>query len=886
MSAKHALPSRERKEFQDLVNCYETKQFKRGLKHADAVLKKFPQHGETMAMKGLVVRSMDDTFGRNEEAHALVKRGIECHPESHVCWHVYGLVHRQERNYAEAAKCYAQAAKIDPSNMLVLRDLSTMYVQMRDLKAFVEIRRRILKLKMDQRSSWFALAVGLHLIGEHAEGLSILEKYEEIRKSGAFTGRGSWRDEDKLMVKFDASELVLLKATMRRDAGQVKEALEDLEAQEANVVDKVAYLELIGACQMKLDMFDAAQKTYRKLLERLPDSYAYHRALRVAMSLPENIADGTGDISDADCEKIKALYADLRDSLKYCAAAKRLPLSFTKAGTEFTTLINAYIEKPIRKGVPSLFEDLKNLYENQDKAKLLETIFTDTVAQLKSKGTFPSGGATSSEDEKKECVMYATNLLAMHYDEMAQRSANGGAAEYAKALTLIDETIAMDGKKQPEFYLNKARFLEHAGDVQLAADVADEARKLDLADRFLNSNAVRHMMRAGRYVYAEQLAAMFARDGDQANGLFDMEATWFELEAAKCHADAGRQGRSLKYYRAVLTHFNQFVDDQFDFHGYCMRRSALRAYVDLIRVEDEMFARREFRIAARGAVRIYCNMFDDPPAKKAAALEEKIAAMPQEERRAFRQKLRKEEELAAKKEEERLAVLQRMMKEAAAKDSKNKGPKTEKKPDPDPIGAELEKTEEPLEEAMKFITPLLSHASAFEETQLLAFEVFIRQAKPILALKAVNESLKLAPESVQAKRNVARLVRYVELMPETDAMKKVMMMQATQLTDNKSAKDYAAALIGASTHPVDVAAAALAQYDVSEDKSDALLIEGVKRTVIDGVKYSHGDYVEALEAYAAASATAADAFKAACAGAFPYSCVFGGAKSTAAPMSD
>jgi peptide alpha-N-acetyltransferase len=387
-------------------------------------------------------------------------------------------------------------------------------------------------------------------------------------------------------------------------------------------------------------------------------------------------------------------------------------------------------------------------------------------------------------------------------------------------------------------------------------------------------------------VYAEQLAAMFARDGDQANGLFDMEATWFELEAAKCHADAGRQGRSLKYYRAVLTHFNQFVDDQFDFHGYCMRRSALRAYMDLLKVEDEMYARREFRVAASGAVQLYCSLFDDPPVKKAAALEEKIAAMPQEERRLFRQQLRKEEELAAKKEEERLAVLQQMMKEAAAKDSKNKGPKTEKKPDPDPIGADLEKTEEPLEEAMKFITPLLSHASTFEETQLLAFEVFIRQAKPILALKAVTESIRIAPESVRAKRNVARLARAVELMPETDAMKKVMMMQAAKLTDNKSSKDYAATLVGASAHPVDIAAAAQAQHDVSEDKSDAILIEGVKRTVIDGAKYSHGDYVKALDAYASASAAAADAFKAVCAVAFPYSCAFGGAKSTAAPTSE
>ena len=31
---------------------YETKQYKKGLKAADLVLKKFPEHGETIAMKG------------------------------------------------------------------------------------------------------------------------------------------------------------------------------------------------------------------------------------------------------------------------------------------------------------------------------------------------------------------------------------------------------------------------------------------------------------------------------------------------------------------------------------------------------------------------------------------------------------------------------------------------------------------------------------------------------------------------------------------------------------------------------------------------------------------------------------------------------------------
>lgn len=34
-----------------LLTCPQTKQYKKGIKNADAILKKFPEHGETLAMK-------------------------------------------------------------------------------------------------------------------------------------------------------------------------------------------------------------------------------------------------------------------------------------------------------------------------------------------------------------------------------------------------------------------------------------------------------------------------------------------------------------------------------------------------------------------------------------------------------------------------------------------------------------------------------------------------------------------------------------------------------------------------------------------------------------------------------------------------------------------
>ncbi|KAJ1493477.1 hypothetical protein T484DRAFT_1610479 [Baffinella frigidus] len=49
------LPQKEGTVFKTIVKFYETKQYKKGLKAADSILKKFPYHGETLAMKGLTL---------------------------------------------------------------------------------------------------------------------------------------------------------------------------------------------------------------------------------------------------------------------------------------------------------------------------------------------------------------------------------------------------------------------------------------------------------------------------------------------------------------------------------------------------------------------------------------------------------------------------------------------------------------------------------------------------------------------------------------------------------------------------------------------------------------------------------------------------------------
>jgi peptide alpha-N-acetyltransferase len=70
--AGRPLPKRESDLFKSVVKHYEMKQYKKAIKQADNILKKFPNHGETLAMKGLTLNYMS----RRDEAHELVKQGL------------------------------------------------------------------------------------------------------------------------------------------------------------------------------------------------------------------------------------------------------------------------------------------------------------------------------------------------------------------------------------------------------------------------------------------------------------------------------------------------------------------------------------------------------------------------------------------------------------------------------------------------------------------------------------------------------------------------------------------------------------------------------------------------------------------------------------------
>jgi tetratricopeptide (TPR) repeat protein len=108
---------------------YESKQYKKGLKACEQILKKHPQHGETTSMKSLILNQLGPT--RKAEARDLSKKGLRYDLTSHICWHVLGMVYRSDRNYEEALKCYQNAIKFDKDNLNILKDMAVLQMQCR-----------------------------------------------------------------------------------------------------------------------------------------------------------------------------------------------------------------------------------------------------------------------------------------------------------------------------------------------------------------------------------------------------------------------------------------------------------------------------------------------------------------------------------------------------------------------------------------------------------------------------------------------------------------------------------------------------------------------------------------------------------------------------------
>merc|ERR1719495_1969438 len=136
---------------------------------------------------------------------------------------------------------------------------------------------------------------------------------------------------------------------------------------------------------------------------------------------------------------------------------------------------------------------------------------------------------------------------------------------------------------------------------------------MDTADRYINCKCAKYMLRAKRVKEAENMCSKFTREGVPAmDNLNEMQCMWFQSECAMAFQRMGQYGEALKKCYEIDRHFTEIIEDQFDFHTYCMRKMTLKAYVGLLRLEDELRAHKFYEKTAAVAIKTYLMLYDKP----------------------------------------------------------------------------------------------------------------------------------------------------------------------------------------------------------------------------------------------------------------------------------
>ena len=213
-----------------------------------------------------------------------------------------------------------------------------------------------------------------------------------------------------------------------------------------------------------------------------------------------------------------------------------------------------------------------------------------------------------------------------------------------------------------------------------------------------------------------------------------------------------------------------------------------------------------------------------------------------------------------------------------------------KKEDPDPMGDALMKTKDPLKDAVDMIEPLLRHAGDYEETHLLAFDVYRRKARLLLALRAASAAVACAPSSFAARRNVAHLAALVAALPAAPdtppPVKTVLEEGVARLTGGKAAGAYAEALVKDAAVGGPMAAALAAEavgLACGAAKGAAAAAAAAQSAAVDKGNVKECKAAVAVLARVEKAAggrvgAATEALKARCAAVHPYCDAFGGAK--------
>lgn len=520
-----------------------------------------------------------------------------------MCWHVYGLIYRAERNYNEAIKAYKQALRIDTHNIQILRDLSLLQIQMRDLQGFAKTRHAILELNPNQKTNWLTFALSKHLCGNIDEAINIIDIYLDTLDEASIEFKSNYESSELALYK---NMLICEKVEQQHDLQNdlavnntnhvdYNEPYQHLKTIEHLIKDKYSYLMKKAFYQLQLKEFDKAKHTYLQIFQTFgsTEDYSVHSGYMISLlQLDSHVISSyykllnhykyKQDLGGARTiatilplltqEQKTTLYdaytTVLLDKYPKSHAVQRIPLTLLEhTSDEWKQRIETYMQKQLVRGVPSLGSDLASLFlieqpidDDNYQGTAVDSLYMiasdpyDIISHpiYKAVSDIVDTYITSLEQrsafpkngdstaEPPSTLLWTWYLRAVLYDLTGQ---------YSKAIEMTSKCLEQT-PTAVDVYELQGKIYKNAGDIDKAVSSTDEGRLLDKQDRYINNQTVKYLLQAGKESEALETMALFTRhESDPEQNIFDMQCYWYEMELGHCLWKKGDLGKALKKFR-------------------------------------------------------------------------------------------------------------------------------------------------------------------------------------------------------------------------------------------------------------------------------------------------------------------------------------------------
>jgi len=110
-----------------------------------------------------------------------------------------------------------------------------------------------------------------------------------------------------------------------------------------------------------------------------------------------------------------------------------------------------------------------------------------------------------------------------------------------------------------ELYTLKGKIYQKAGDREKAAQLHEEARNLDKADRAINAISAMYTLKNGNVEQGTNIMDIFVKDCGYDVSIHDNQTMWFEHMTGRAHFINKDYRQALKEYKYVQLHAEHMV---------------------------------------------------------------------------------------------------------------------------------------------------------------------------------------------------------------------------------------------------------------------------------------------------------------------------------------